>query len=137
MDCYCKKNLTKEPERLSEELIEVRGVVDVQLSWFPFPQRFLFLVWCQFPFSSLSNKSLKVSLTSFFMSLFYTWVLLWYPDLNVPIGYDIRYGKLTWEVFRREITQVKNSLMSFLTGRSLSLNMDLIKFEHVQRSSFI
>lgn len=48
------------------------------------------------------------------MSLFYTWVLLCYPDPNVPISYDIRYGKLTWEVFRREITEVKNSLMFFL-----------------------
>lgn len=39
------------------------------------------------------------------MSLFYTWVLLCYPDPNVPISYDIRYGELTWEGVRREITK--------------------------------
>lgn len=84
-----------ELQRISEELIEVRSAVVFQLSWFPLPQCFLFLVECQFPFSLLSNKSLKVSLAGFFKPLFYTWVLLCYPDLNVPISYDIRYGKLT------------------------------------------
>lgn len=38
------KKLTEELERFSKELIEVLSVVVFQLSWFPVPQRFLFLV---------------------------------------------------------------------------------------------
>lgn len=48
------------------------------------------------------------------MLLFYTWVLLCYPDPNVPISYDIRYGKVTCDVFRGGLPEVKNSLMFIL-----------------------
>lgn len=71
-------------DRSSEEHTGVCSFVIPHFSWFPLLTSFLFLVRCQFPFCAVSNKSLKGSLVGFFMSLFYTWVLLCYPDPHVP-----------------------------------------------------
>lgn len=71
-------------DRCSEEHTGVCSFVIPLFSWFPLLTSFLFLVRCQFPFCAVSNKSLKGSLVGFFMSLFYTWVLLRYPDPHVP-----------------------------------------------------